>query len=238
MSTRPAIAVIGRRSRKVAGLRFAATVAAEAVCDAVFEAGGEPLVLHGGPRQALDGLPGRLASFAGVVVPGGSDLDPAHYGQRPHPRTEPDDPEQDRLDLAVLRAVVARRIPTLAICRGMQALNVVCGGTLDQHLTETSVTHMDALHEVTAEPGSHLASVVGTAPFKISSYHHQAVDRVGRDLRVVARAADGCVEALEHTTADVLAVQWHPEDLAGTSPQDGALFTDLVERARTRKEPA
>src|SRR5690606_36787737 len=99
-------------------------------------------------------------------------------------RTEPDDPEQDRLDLAVLRAVVARSIPTLAICRGMQALNVVCGGTLVQHLAESSVDHMDALHEVTAEPGSRLASLVGVAPFKISSYHHQAVDRVGRDLKV------------------------------------------------------
>lgn len=238
MTVRPAIAVIGRRARKVSGLRFAATVAAEAVCDAVFEAGGEPLVLHGGPRRALDGLPGRLAAFAGVVVPGGSDLDPSHYGQRPHPRTEPDDPEQDLLDLAVLRAVLVLGLPTLAVCRGMQVLNVVCGGTLDQHLAETGVGHLDALHEVTAEPGSRLASVVGDAPFKISSYHHQAVDRLGRDLKVVARAPDGCVEALEHTRADVLAVQWHPEDLAGDSPQDRALFADLVERAGTRKEPA
>jgi putative glutamine amidotransferase len=80
--------------------------------------------------------------------------------------------------------------------------------------------------------------VVGPRAFTVSSYHHQAVDRVGRGLRVTARAADGCVEALEHTTADLLAVQWHPEDLAATSPQDAALFADLIDRARDRKEVA
>src|SRR5690606_37915942 len=109
----PAIASTGGRARTASGRRSAAAVAAEAVCDAVFEAGGEPRVLHGGPRRALDGLPGRLAAFAGVVVPGGSDLDPSHYGQRPHPRTEPDDREQDLLDLAVLRAVLVLGLPTL-----------------------------------------------------------------------------------------------------------------------------
>lgn len=232
---RPLIAVVGRRAASVSGLRFAATVAAEALGDAVFAAGGEPLVLHGGPRAELSGLPQRLARFDGVLMPGGSDLDPAHYGQQPHPRTQPDHPEQDELDLAVARAVIDLDLPTLAVCRGLQVLNTVCGGTLDQHLAEGSVDHLDARHAVTPAPGSRLASVVGTGSFEVSSYHHQAVDRLGRSLTVVARAADGCVEAVEHTDADVLAVQWHPEDLFDTSRQDGALFRDLVERAATRR---
>ncbi|MFI6359005.1 gamma-glutamyl-gamma-aminobutyrate hydrolase family protein [Streptomyces sp. NPDC050743] len=238
MSVRPSILVVGRRAASVSGLRFSATVAAEAVCEAVFAAGGEPLVLHGADRGQLPGLLGRLAGFAGVVLPGGSDLDPAHYGQDRHPRTAPDHDEQDALDLAAARAVLELGIPTLAICRGLQVVNTVCGGTLIQHLPPGAVEHLDALHEVTAVDGSRLEAVVGSQAFTISSYHHQAVDRVGRELRVTARSADGCVEALEHTSADLLAVQWHPEDLAASSPQDAALFADLIDRARIRKEVA
>ncbi|NBM19495.1 gamma-glutamyl-gamma-aminobutyrate hydrolase family protein [Streptomyces sp. GC420] len=232
MSVRPPILVVGRRAATVSGLRFSATVAAEAVCEAVFAAGGEPLVLHGADRGALPELPRRLAGFAGAVLPGGSDLDPAHYGGTRHPMTEPDHPDQDALDLAVARAVLARRIPALAICRGLQVLNSVCGGTLVQHLPPGPVAHRDALHPVTALPGTRLRSVVGPAAFTVSSYHHQAVDRLGDGLVVAARSADGRVEAVEHPSAGVLAVQWHPEDLAAGSPQDAALFADLVDRAR------
>ncbi|MFF0447895.1 gamma-glutamyl-gamma-aminobutyrate hydrolase family protein [Streptomyces sp. NPDC004609] len=232
---RPRIAVIGRRAVSVSGLRFSATVAAEAIGDAVFGAGGEPLVLHGGQRDRLAELPARLAGFDGVLLPGGSDLHPSRYGQAPHPRTEPDHDEQDELDLAVARAVIALGIPALAVCRGMQVLNTVCGGTLVQHLADGPVPHLDALHEVTVEPGSRLASVVGDSAFKVSSYHHQALGRLGDGLRVVARAADGCVEAVEHTEADVLAVQWHPEDLFDHSGQDAALFRDLTDRAAARR---
>ncbi|MQY40825.1 hypothetical protein SRB17_88580 [Streptomyces sp. RB17] len=238
MSVRPLILVVGRRATTVSGLRFSATVAAEAVCEAVFADGGEPLVLHGADRGQLPDLSQRLSGFAGVVLPGGSDLDPAHYGQDRHPKTTPDHDEQDALDLAVARAVLEVGLPTLAICRGLQVVNAVCGGTLIQHIPPGPVEHLDALHEVTAVAGSRLAAVVGPQPFTVSSYHHQAVDRVGRGLRVTARAADGCVEALEHTSADLLAVQWHPEDLAATSRQDAALFADLIDRARNRKEVA
>ncbi|WP_086722427.1 gamma-glutamyl-gamma-aminobutyrate hydrolase family protein [Streptomyces carpinensis] len=235
---RPAILVVGRRAASVSGLRFSATVAAEAVCEAVFATGGEPLVLHGADRGRLPDLPRRLSGFAGVVLPGGSDLDPAHYGQKRHPQTAPDHDEQDALDLAVARAVLELGIPTLAICRGLQVANTVCGGTLIQHLPPGPVEHLDALHEVTAVSGSRLEAVVGSQAFTVSSYHHQAVDRVGRGLTVTARSTDGCVEALEHTSADLLAVQWHPEDLAASSRQDAVLFADLIDRARTRKEVA
>ncbi|AXI80366.1 gamma-glutamyl-gamma-aminobutyrate hydrolase family protein [Peterkaempfera bronchialis] len=232
---RPTILVVGRRAASVSGLRFSATVAAEAVCEAVFAAGGEPLVLHGADRSALPELPRRLAGFAGVVLPGGSDLDPDHYGQARGPETEPDHPEQDALDLAVARAVLALALPTLAICRGLQVVNAVCGGTLVQHLPPGPVEHLGTLHPVTAVPGSRLHTLLGAASFPVSSYHHQAVDRLGDGLVVSARSADGCVEAVEHTAADLLAVQWHPEDLAGSSRQDAALFGDLVDRAQARE---
>ena len=223
---RPLICVVGRRAAKVTGLRFAATVAAEAIGEAVFRAGGEPAILHGGDRGALGDLPGRLTRFGGVLLPGGGDLDPAHYGREPHPATDPDDPDQDALDLAVARAVLAAGLPTLAICRGLQVVNAVRGGTLVQHLPPG---HLDVRHEVTAVPGSRLAALVGTAPITVSSYHHQSVDRPGRDLRVVARSPDGGIEALED--GDLLAVQWHPEDLAAESAPDHALFADLVSRS-------
>ncbi|MFE3580123.1 gamma-glutamyl-gamma-aminobutyrate hydrolase family protein [Streptomyces vinaceus] len=235
---RPPVAVVGRRATSVAGLRFSGTIAAEAMCEAVFAAGGEPLVLHGGARHLLFDLPRRLSVFAGVVLPGGSDVNPVRYNQDPHPETHPDHDDQDELDFAVVRTVIGFGIPALAVCRGMQVLNIACGGTLKQHLAGGSIEHLDTLHEVTVEPGSRLAAVVGASAFKVSSYHHQAIDRLGRGLNVVARSADGCVEAVEHTTADVLAVQWHPEDLADTSRHDGALFSDLIDRARTRKEAA
>lgn len=228
MSARPLICVVGRRAAKVSGLRFAATVAAEAVGEAVFRAGGEPAILHGGDREVLAELPGRLARFAGVLLPGGGDLDPRHYGREPDPATDPDDPDQDALDLAVARAVLGAGLPTLAVCRGLQVVNAAGGGTLIQDLPPG---HLDTRHEVTAAPGSRLAAVVGTAPFTVSSYHHQSVDRPGRDLRVVARAPDGGVEALEHAGRDLLAVQWHPEDLAAESAHDHALFADLVGRS-------
>lgn len=224
---RPLICVVGRRAAKVTGLRFAATVAAEAIGDAVFRAGGEPVILHGADRTRLDELPVRLAAFAGVLLPGGGDLDPVHYGQDPDPATDPDDPVQDELDLAVIRTVLRTGIPTLAICRGLQVVNTVCGGTLHQHLPPG---HLDVRHEVTAVPGSHLADVVGTEPFTVSSYHHQSVDRAGLGLRVVAHAPDGRIEAVEHATRDLLAVQWHPEDLAAESIPDLCLFADLVSR--------
>ncbi|MCE1177798.1 MAG: gamma-glutamyl-gamma-aminobutyrate hydrolase family protein [Micrococcales bacterium] len=232
--TRPAIAIIGRRAESVPILRFSATLAAEAMCEAVYAAGGEPLVLHGLGRDPADGLGDRLERFGGVLVPGGADLDPALYGQEPIAETTGVVSFQDLLDVAVTQEVVARRLPTLAICRGMQVLNVVCGGTLVQDLPESSVSHRNAPHLASVIEGSRLADIVRTGTVEVSSYHHQAVDRLGTSLVVSARAADGVVEAVEHTAADILGVQWHPEDLHDSSPTDAALFADLVERARRK----
>jgi putative glutamine amidotransferase len=226
---RPLIALPGRRSPKVEVLRFSGTIMAEAICEAVWAAGGEPLVLHGPDADPAGGLAHRLARFDGVVMPGGGDMDPARFGQEPLPQSERPMRHDDDLDFGVVSAVLALGLPTLAICRGMQVVNVALGGTLVQHLEPGPVAHRDAVHEVEVE--GWLREITGADRFPVSSYHHQAVDRVGADLSVVARAADGCIEALAHRGGALLGVQWHPEDLHATSTQDAALFADLVERA-------
>ncbi|MER6631101.1 gamma-glutamyl-gamma-aminobutyrate hydrolase family protein [Streptomyces sp. NPDC000987] len=233
---RPLVAVIGRRAESVPILRFSATLAAEAICEAVYAAGGEPVVLHGPAADPTYGLVERLERFGGVLMPGGADLGPERYGRSPLPETAGVVEFQDDLDLATARAVTAARLPTLAICRGMQVLNVALGGTLHQHLRETTVGHRNGVHEVHVARGSRLHGVVGSERVPVSSYHHQAIDVLAADLVVTATAADGVVEAVEHRDADILAVQWHPEDLHTSSASDAALFTDLVERAHQRKD--
>lgn len=239
--SRPLVAVIGRRSAKVDVLRYTATLAAEAMCEAVWAGGGEPLVLHGPAADPTAELADRLSRFDGILLPGGADLGPRHYGQEPVPEVTAVVDFQDELDLAVARQVVALDLPTLAICRGMQVLNVALGGTLVQHLASSSVDHVDpggrgeCIHDVDVAPSGRLRGVVGQDRVPVSSYHHQAIDRLAAGLQVVARADDGCIEAVEHESADVLGVQWHPEDTADRVPSDHALFVDLAERAVTRR---
>jgi putative glutamine amidotransferase len=234
---RPLIAIIGRRATTSSVLRFSGTIAAEAVCDAVLRGGGEPVVLHGGDRAAVAAVPGRLARFDGVCLPGGTDLNPARYAQPLDARNDVPDDLQDEFDLAVTRTVLGRPVvggilPALAICRGLQVLNVACGGTLRQHVGDGPVPHEGGLHEVIIARGSRLHQLAGTDTITVSSAHHQAIDRLGGGLRAVGCAPDGCVEAVEDRQAGVLAVQWHPEDQAGTLGHDQALFDDLVARAR------
>lgn len=234
--SRPLVAVIGRRAAQVPILRFSATLAAEAICEAVWEAGGEPVVLHGPARDPMAEIAMRLQTFDGVLMPGGADIDPRRYGAEPDPRSVEIVAFQDDLDIGVTRAVIDADVPTLAICRGMQILNIAMGGTLVQHVDETSVRHHNATHPVTVTVGSRLRAIVGAESVDVSSYHHQAIDRLGVGLAVTATAADGVVEAVEHESADIVAVQWHPEDSRTSSDTDAALFADLVDRAQKRKE--
>ena len=238
---RPLIAVIGRRAEKVDVLRYSATLAAEAMCEAVWAGGGEPLVLHGPAADPALELESRLARFDGILLPGGADLGPQHYGQEAAAETTGVVDFQDELDLAVARLVVTSNLPALAICRGMQVLNVALGGTLVQHLAPSSVHHVDpqgrgeCTHDVAVAESGRLRGVVGQGRVPVSSYHHQAIDLLAPGLRVVGRADDGCIEAVEHESADVLGVQWHPEDTADQVPTDHALFVDLAERAAARR---
>lgn len=231
----PLIAVPAMWSASAHGLRFSASVVANAVLAAIVRAGGAPVMLF--PDAPFD-----YARIDGIVLPGGSDIAPARYGQRPAGDrvVVTDFGGQDDADARAIAAAESLGVPALLICRGMQLWNVERGGTLHQHWEGDGAHaqrtgHLGEVHRVAVEPGSALAGIVGGEPVEVSSYHHQAVDRVGDGLRVVARALDGCVEALEDPAADIVAVQWHPEDRAADVATDQALFDWLVARARAHR---
>jgi putative glutamine amidotransferase len=198
--------------------------------EAIERAGGRPLVIP--PSE--QGVEETLSAIDGLVFTGGSDLDPAAYGADPHPATDDPQTRRDAGELALLRAALEKDLPTLAICRGSQLLNVVRGGDLVQHLPEVvgdekhkQIPGTFSEHDVRIESGSRLGGVVGEhVPAK--SHHHQGFGRVGDGLVENAWAGDGTLEGLEDPTRRfVLGVLWHPE--AG---EDAALFEALVEEAR------
>jgi putative glutamine amidotransferase len=186
-----------------------------------------------------------LRRFDGLVLTGGEDLDPSLYGEEPVPETYGYDAAIDSWEGALYRAALDLGLPVLAICRGHQLLNVLHGGTLDQHITgrEDKVPHGIPLGgggsdvEMAVEPGSRLARALGgdLAPV-VRCHHHQAVGRVGDGLRVVARSSDGTAEALEpEGDAWVVSVQWHPEDSAMRDPVQQRLFDAFVAECRTAR---
>jgi putative glutamine amidotransferase len=241
MARRPRIVVPARFSASASALRYRADVAATKLVHAVYEAGGEPLVLHpvvppGIGMAALDELVrDRIGMADGVLLPGGGDLAAHWAGQRPH-HTEYDvDLDQDAFDLALARVALADAIPLLAVCRGLQAVNVIRGGTLVQDMVETlGADHRHLVHDVKIEVASPLAAIVAGEQLTVSCYHHQGIDRLGTGLRAVAHAADGTAEAavIEDRPGWFLGVQWHPEDTADTDPHQSAIFRALVAASR------
>ena len=187
-----------------------------AYVDAVAAAGGLPVLLP--PLDPGDAA-GALDGMRGLLVSGGADVDPARYGARPHPATGPAAGRRDTWELALVGAAAAARLPVLAVCRGMQVLNVARGGTLCQHLPDRvgHEGHRPApghfgLREVQILPGSRLHGILGAAAH-VRCHHHQAIDRAGEGLAQAAFDGDGTIEAVE-VRGDgplVLGVQWHPE---------------------------
>ena len=186
-----------------------------------------------------------LDRLDGICLSGGPDLDPDTYGASPHPDLGPTEPDLDRFELAVARCADAREIPILAICRGTQALNVVRGGALHQHLPElsTEIAHRQDVpgdqtsHSVTIERESKLSQILGATEIEVNSFHHQAIDRLGEGLVVTARAPDGTIEAIEDPRRPFLiGVQWHAETLVHR-PYEESLFRHFVE-ASGRERPA
>lgn len=188
---------------------------------------------------ADDGTDALLAATAGadaVVIVGGEDIHPGFYGaETGYPNESRHLPVADAAQLALVRVAIERRIPLLGICRGLQLVNVALGGTLLQDLGEDAghvnrgvpIPQVLTTHTVHPEPGSRLADLLGADPVPVRSAHHQAVDVLGADLVVTARSHDGHVEAVEHRDAPVLAVQWHPEDVAAPAGQLAALLAAL-----------
>ncbi|MCC7446968.1 MAG: gamma-glutamyl-gamma-aminobutyrate hydrolase family protein [Anaerolineae bacterium] len=176
-----------------------------------------------------------------IVLAGGEDVNPACYGQSPHPKTEVPDPDRDRLEISLTRWAVERHKPLMAICRGIQLLNVAMGGTLIQDIADCvpgALHHTypydeptlrgKPTHEVTIESGSCLSTVFGTRA-NTNSFHHQALADVPGDFRVVARTSDGIVEAIERQNGSLIfGVQWHPEDMYDTDESMLNLFRMFV----------
>ena len=189
---------------------------------AIERAGAVPVVLP----PCVSDLESLIARLDGICLSGGPDLDPEAYGApERHVELGPTEPSLDAFELALARAAIERGMPVLGICRGSQALNVACGGTLHQHLPghRQAEPGTQTTHEVEILGGTQLAGLVGEGTMAVNSFHHQAVDELGRGLRVAARAADGTVEAIERPGGFVIGVQWHAETLA-----DGRLFEALV----------
>jgi putative glutamine amidotransferase len=190
-------------------------------------AGAIPVVLP--PLAGADHLSHLLDRLDGLCLSGGPDLDPAAYGATErHAELGPTEPSLDAFELALAAAALERGLPILAICRGAQALNVACGGTLHQHVAghRQDVAATETTHDVQIGARSRLHRIARTRTLGVNSFHHQAVDRIGTGLRVVARATDGTVEAIEGA-GFVLGVQWHAETL----PAHTGLFEALVTAA-------
>ena len=203
-------------------------------------AGGLPVVM---PPMGSDAIEPLLDRLDGICLSGGPDLDPALYEAEPHPELGPIEPDLDRFELAVAARADAREMPILAICRGTQALNIVRGGALYQHLPDlsTELAHRQTIpgtepsHPVEIDPDSQLAAVFGGGEIEITdvnSFHHQAIDRLGEGLRVSARAPDGTIEAIEDPSRRFLiGVQWHAETLTHRAAE-AELFRRFVEACR------
>jgi putative glutamine amidotransferase len=173
------------------------------------------------------------ADAEGLLLMGGSDVNPARYGEPRNPEAEEADHARDELESALIAEALARNLPLLAICRGLQILNVQQGGTLIQHLPSTARHRQRTenkgtpVHPVEIIPGTELATIAGgSLHWNVNSRHHQAIDKLGQGLRISARdPEDGTIEAVERPDKRfVIGVQWHPENMSATDPRQARLF--------------
>lgn len=208
---------------------------------ALVEAGLLPLVV---PPLSAAAAPEILARVNGLVLTGGEDVDPARFGAARHARTEDPHAGRDESEIALCLAARDRKLPTLAICRGVQVANVALGGTLVQDIPSERAGALDhscserrheRVHDVEVTPGSRLAAALGATRLAVNSLHHQSVDRVANELVLAATSPDGIVEGLESRDAAwwCVGVQWHPEELTHADEEwDRALFAAFAAAVR------
>lgn len=216
----------------------------ETYVHAIYRAGGVPLIIP--PMLADADWASLLARLDGLLLSGGEDIHPRHYGQAPETWLGGVDEARDASELGLVHAALAERMPLLAICRGHQALNVALGGVLYQDLATQFPGALDHaylvsrsleqnVHAVTLEADSALARILSGVAFSVNSAHHQSIQTAGAGLRIVAHAPDGVVEAVELPDYPFcMGVQWHPEALVRRDPEMLPLFTALVDAARSR----
>jgi putative glutamine amidotransferase len=213
-----------------------------AYLNALRAAGGVPLLLPPG-ETAISTLLGVLD---GLVLSGGGDIEPATYTGDPHPMVYAVDPERDDFELSLARQALAQKLPILGICRGMQLLNVVCGGSLVSHVPDTygcqvlhrnesssqAAKHQPITHGVMVCPESRLGQILGQTDVEVVSWHHQAICTLANDWQAAAHAPDGVLEAMEHTCHPwAIALQWHPE-LSAQAPWHQQLFQAFIGAAQ------
>ncbi|MCS6839926.1 MAG: gamma-glutamyl-gamma-aminobutyrate hydrolase family protein [Roseiflexus sp.] len=244
LQTRPIIGVVGalferKNASTISGIAHSYLTAVEA-------GGGIPLLVHLTEDQEV--LDAHYQRCNGLLFCGGGDIAPIHYGQTPHPRLGAVEELRDRVELRLARRAVADRKPILGICRGIQLINVALGGTLYQDINaelpgtlnhrESSLRNDRAYpaHLLTLERDSWLANCLGATEIAVNTLHHQAVRDVAPGLRVVGRAPDGVIEAVESADdAFIVGVQCHPEELwQSADPRWKRLFAGFVERAASR----
>ncbi len=243
-SPRPRVGIPYRtRKEEVTGL----SAKLDRYLEAVRQAGAEPVAIS--LLLSAEKLQQLAQTLDGVVLSGSpADIDPARFGGTREPECADPDPDRERTDFALLEHSFAEHKPVLAICFGIQSLNVFLGGTLVQDIPSdlrTAIAHdfdddkgePEAFHPARIEPGSHLAELAGPNEAVVNSSHHQSVKDLGRGLRIAARAPDGVIEAVEWTGDSnwVMGVQWHPERMAGTDALAQSLFRGLVGAAAARK---
>jgi putative glutamine amidotransferase len=211
---------------------------------AVEQAGGIPVLLP--PQLGAEARETLWRRLDGLVLTGGGDIEPARFGELPHPSTALVSSDRDGLELDLVDRALRDDVPLFGICRGLQVLNVALGGTLHQHVPDSvgeTVQHSQAeKRHVATHPvkllteGTRLGEILGSPELAVNSFHHQAVKSLGRHLRDVGWAPDQVVEAVEHEDRRrfVIAVQWHPEDLVGHDAAARALFAAVVDAARAR----
>jgi putative glutamine amidotransferase len=224
--TRPRIAILGRFAESTSVTRYAGLVNARRLVEAVWAAGGEPITLL--PVSGSDWSQ-RLAGISGVVMPGGSDVNPRAYGQVPSSENIYGvDDLQDEIDLSMVRYVLKVGIPLLSICRGYQVTNVALGGTLVQDMEQP---HRNQVSLITFEK---YAEDLGlSSPMvQASCYHHQIIDELAPGVEAIAHSAEGFVEAVKYPSEGwAYGVQWHPEDNYDSNPQQLEILSRLVEQA-------
>lgn len=247
MALRPTIGVTTQTLQAIDGIPAglpSSVVMNQRYYEAVADVGAAPVLI-----PLLDDLEALRATYeacAGILIPGGVDMDPATYGEAPHEKLGRVDPDRDRVELQLTRWAIEDRKPLLGLCRGLQVINVAAGGSLWQDLEaqyEGAIRHdyfpnygfdrAHLSHAVSVRPSSRLRALVEVDDLPVNSMHHQGVKHLGRGLVASAHAADGLVEAVESANGHwMIGVQWHPEVFEADDPHTRELFRSFVRAAQ------